>query len=102
MNASKLQSELKKKAYLRGKSLRFAKFEPSFPDDHTFCVFCWARISGWDEDLREGYFEPESQSWICDVCTEEFKHPFEWNIDRTNDSAWKRLMQHNAIDSTIL
>ncbi len=102
MNAQKIAEELRKKAYLKGKTLVFARFEPKFPDDHTFCVFCWARISGWEEDLHDGYLEEESQSWVCDICIEEFEKPFEWIAEKASDQAWQRLLQKNTFDIPLL
>ncbi len=102
MNESKITEALKKKAYLIGKTLCYSKFEPSFPDEHTFCVFCWSRIGGWEEDLHDGYFESESQSWVCDICLEEYEQPFEWRVENRNNVAWQRLLKNNSFDIEII
>ena len=102
MNKQRLEDELRKKEYLIGKSFRYAKFEARFPNDHTFCVFCWARISAWEEDLHDGYFEEDSKSWVCDICIEEFEKTFEWVVNKETNTAWERLMKKNAFDIPLV
>lgn len=103
MNASNLDIELRKKSYLIGKTLKYAKYQPSFPTDHTFCVFCWARISAWEEDLHDGYCEEESNNWVCDICIEEYQNAFEWTVEGSNENDWlKRLQQKSLFDIPLI
>ena len=97
-----IEQELRKKAYLIGKSFSYAKFEPRHPNDHTFCVFCWARIGGWEEDLHEGYFNDETRSWVCDICIEEYESHFGWKVEKTVDDAWHRLIQNKIFDIPLI
>jgi len=97
-----LEQELRKKAYLKGKTLEFSKFVPRFPADHTFCVFCWARISAWEEDLQDGYLEKESDNWVCDICMEEFQQAFEWTVNGNDDSSWQQFLQNYSFDVPLI
>jgi len=98
----KLDQELRKKAYLKGKTFEYTKYTPRFPADHTFCVFCWARISGWEEDLHDGYLEKETQSWVCDICIEEYQHLFEWIVNGHDDSSFQQFLQNYSFDVPLI
>lgn len=76
---------LRRKAYLQGKMLVQKRFQPTFPMDHSFCVFCWAQISDFEEDLHDGFYEHETESWVCNICLEEFDADFDWTVIRSMD-----------------
>ena len=48
---------------------------------HTHCELCWARFGSCDDDLKQGYFEQESESWICMDCYSVFQERFHWRTD---------------------
>jgi len=75
-----IQEELRRKAYLVDKTLYEKEFIPSFPDEYELCVFCWARIGSRRFDYTEGFWEEESQSWICPDCAKEFSEAFCWKL----------------------
>lgn len=79
------EDALKKKSYLKGKMLKRMRFQPSFPAEYTCCVFCWSQISAWEEDLHDGFYEQDSESWICEICREEFASDFGWSIDCSDE-----------------
>ena len=63
-----------------GKTVRQKKFVPTFPAEYSVCVFCWAQFSGFEEDFHEGFWEVESDSWICPRCLDRFAEHFGWEI----------------------
>lgn len=74
------QEELRKKAYLVNKTLYEREYKPNYPDEYELCVFCWSHIGSRFWEHYEGYFEEESQSWICHKCAEEFSKAFRWEL----------------------
>ena len=76
---------IRKKAYLKGKMLTLKRFQPSYPNDHTFCAFCWAQISGFEEDYNDGFYEEESGNWVCKLCYEEFLPDFDWSVTYSDE-----------------
>ena len=67
------------KTYLHNKKLSYQTDFPH-PHDHRHCEVCWDRFSSHDSDLHSGYFEKESDSWICNKCYDELKSVFGWYI----------------------
>lgn len=71
--------EYENKTYLHGKSLIFQPFLSS-RSDHSHCELCWARFSEYLSDLHCGYYEPDSKSWICIECFNDFAKLFDWTV----------------------
>ena len=71
--------EFEEKVYLHNKSLLHSEFVDNSPGAHDHCELCWARFSTRPEDLQFGYFEKDSNSWICPDCYNNFKNLFGWN-----------------------
>ena len=55
-----IEWERKNKGYLYDKKL--VKKEYPVNDSHEHCELCWARFGAYAGDLKQGYFECESQS----------------------------------------
>ncbi len=55
--------------------------------DHDHCEFCTAKftIQGDLKGLREGFTTEDGYRWICQVCFEDFKNEFQWNVVRSED-----------------
>ncbi len=67
--------------YLKDKALKKVKFIKKNEDqDHTHCVFCWAKFSEYDGDLHIGYSTLDNMHWICEKCFEDFKDMFHWVV----------------------
>ena len=62
---------------LHDKELKFLKYDD---DDHDHCAVCWARFSQFDPDLHFGYYEKDSNNWICEECYNSFKDLFRWHL----------------------
>ena len=74
-----LDWDLRTKPFLYNKSLKYSNY--TVTDDHDHCRFCWARFSLYMEgDLTAGYYEEESDSWICEECYEIYKPYFHWEL----------------------
>ena len=71
-----IEWEIKNKNYLYGKKVE--KKEYPMNVEHTHCELCWARFGNYAGDLKQGFFECESQSWICDDCYNIFRKHFKW------------------------
>lgn len=69
-----------KKTYLHNKVLSFKSFNDS-ERTHTHCEVCWARFSKHPSDLQNGYYESQSESWICSECYNELASLFGWIIE---------------------
>jgi hypothetical protein len=80
LTKTKLEKAKITKGYLIGKTVSQKTFIPTFPAEYTVCVFCWAQFSGYEEDLQEGFWESDSDSWICPRCLDRFAEPFGWTI----------------------
>ena len=65
------------KSYLHGITLQYKSF-PEIRNDHVHCEMCWDRISNLQGDLHGGYYDKESNSWICKDCFTELKGAFHW------------------------
>ena len=57
--------------YLRGKTVRKAAYPAAREDGH--CEFCWSEFGPGEKQIKTGYHEPESDSWICEKCFGVFK-----------------------------
>lgn len=89
---------LKTKNYLQNKTMKFSYYEPEYPNDHTYCVFCWACFSNAEFDLHEGFLDEETESWVCEFCLEDFENEMHWTVDR---SARKRVFDTDWLDEVI-
>ena len=68
--------------YLFQKVLHQIKFFPYSDDeyaDHSHCEFC-SDYFHLEDGLKKGYYEPESKSWICEECFQDFKDMFGWKL----------------------
>ena len=70
--------------YLFEKVIQKKQYSFSSENDHEHCEFCWNKISIYPEDLHFGYYEPDSKSWICEDCFNDFKDLFKWSIKDTD------------------
>jgi len=68
--------------YLFGKRLYRTNYVNLYEcaKSHAHCEFCFDILSANDNDLHEGYYEPNTNSWICDSCFNDFKVLFNWTI----------------------
>lgn len=49
--------------------------------DHDHCAFCWAKFSEDEQaEEREGYATEGDYHWICNLCFEDFKDSFAWQV----------------------
>ncbi len=67
--------------YLFKRTLFHQTFVPNFDEqhlDHAHCEFCNDYFSLQGDYLKEGYYEKESKSWICETCFHDFKILFGW------------------------
>ena len=86
LNKDSLEKAKRNKRYLIGKTLYTKQFMPSFPAEYAVCVFCWAQFSGFEEDLQYGFYEQESESWVCSHCFDMFAKEFRWITKQSDDS----------------
>lgn len=73
--------EYENKPYLHNKVLIFQKFDSRW-GSHRHCELCWERFSQVEGDLHEGYYEENSESWICPKCKTQYINLFGWKIDK--------------------
>ena len=66
--------------HLHNKRLQLRKYACQ-SDQHEHCELCWARFSMHPNDLQSGYYEPDSQSWICATCYFDHKDLFQWTSE---------------------
>ena len=71
--------EYEEKSYLHNKVLLFKEYEEKLPN-HEHCELCWARFSDYEDDLHSGYYEEDSQSWICSECYHTLGDLFGWSF----------------------
>jgi hypothetical protein len=72
--------------YLKGVMLHRARYRrPGGEWDHDHCEFCWEPLVEDDcqDELSEGFTTPDQNRWVCPQCFEDFKHQFDWVMDRT-------------------
>ena len=80
--------EYENKDYLHDRVLYRKKFHAKPPVmvgscldvDHRHCEFCWATFADAEDCLHEGYYEPDSRSWICDKCYARLQPLFHWTV----------------------
>ena len=72
--------EYEEKTYLHNKMLRIQDYTEALPD-HDHCELCWARFSEYPEDHHRGYFEAQSNSWICNDCFQGLATLFGWHVE---------------------
>lgn len=75
--------------YLMNKRIKYIKYVPYGVQSHRHCEFCFDKFSNHTNDLHQGYYEPTSNSWICEECFEDFKDMFHWIVEE--DSGKKGL-----------
>lgn len=80
MHTGRVERQLQMKQYLIGKTICHQRFQPAHAVERTFCVFCRAFFGSYSLDLKIGYYEQESDSWICEPCAEEYQEPFQWTV----------------------
>lgn len=71
-----IEWETKTKNYLYDKRIEKKDYPTNL--EHTHCELCWARFGNYAGDLKQGYYECESQSWICENCYNIFREYFRW------------------------
>ena len=69
--------EYERKDYLHNKRIFFQRYSGT-NGNHRHCELCWNRFSGDAKDLQAGYYEPNSKSWICNDCYENYGKLFGW------------------------
>ena len=68
--------------HLHNKILKKVQFGlPYSHSDHEHCEHCWARISNVEGDDHQGYYEPTSDSWICEECYNEYRELYGWSVE---------------------
>lgn len=70
------------KEYLHNKELQLRGF-PQERVDHVHCEICWVKIGNLSNELYEGYYEPASNSWICQDCYGLLRNLFNWSAQET-------------------
>ena len=68
------------KTHLHNKVLSVKAFHGA-DGDHDHCEICWNTFSKHSCDLQEGYYEPQSKSWICPNCYNAFAPLFGWTVE---------------------
>lgn len=71
--------------YLMKKSVRYIKYVPYGVQTHRHCEFCFNKFSDRSDDLHKGYYEPTTNSWICEDCFQDFKDMFQWTVEEDVD-----------------
>lgn len=70
--------------FLKGKTLTRKKYtclKESWEHDH--CEFCSNKFSDKEADtLKVGYVTEDNYHWICEVCYDDFKNMFKWNLSQ--------------------
>ena len=84
--------EYEDKTYLHNRVLVFREnpCTPGHLNDHEHCELCWDRFGPLTDDLKKGYYEPISRSWICPNCFSSFSSLFGWTADDSLFSADSR------------
>ena len=72
--------EYEEKTYLHNKVLYIRDYTEELPE-HDHCELCWARFSKSPGDHCTGYFEEQSNSWICNNCFQELAKLFGWQVE---------------------
>ena len=66
---------------LQGLTLVHQPWKPANPkNNHDHCEFCWNKFSYYADCLHTGYSTEDCESWICEVCFEDFKERFQWRV----------------------
>ena len=91
-NEKRIEHALETKEYLRGTHWQWKAFQPTFPADHSFCVFCWSRVSTFDEDMHEAYFEAQTESYCCNDCFELFSEKLSLTTD---ELTWEDVFDYS-------
>ena len=69
---------LKSKTFLN--NAVFEKRTYPISEEHSHCEFCWDKFSGEEGDLKSGYYECKTRSWVCDSCYNIYKDFFHWKV----------------------
>ena len=78
--------EHEEKVYLHGKKMQLKNIDFD-SNDHRHCELCWDKFAHHNDCLQKGYYEEESQSWICEDCFNEFKGLFGWKDSKNRASS---------------
>lgn len=65
--------------YLMGKTVCKSSFTIK-DGDHSHCVFCWAKFSCNQQDLKVGFCTEDRYHWICDDCFNDFRQIFKLEL----------------------
>ena len=49
-------------------------------NDHDHCAFCWDKFAEYDGCLHEGFCTEDGMEWICEVCFNDFRERFGWQV----------------------
>lgn len=91
--------EFKSKPYLHNKVLSYKHYTGDV-GDHSHCELCWDRFSKHPIDLQIGYYEEDSESWICPDCYNNFASLFGWKLD-DSDHLLQAILTNKCIDDSI-
>jgi len=72
--------EYEEKNYLHNRVLHVRDYTQTLPE-HAHCELCWARFSKSPADHHKGYYEEQSNSWICNDCFQELAKLFGWHVE---------------------
>ena len=72
--------EYQDKEYLHNIVLSEKEYTRELPA-HDHCELCWARFSRHSTDHHNGYYDPGSNSWICNDCFRELVNLFGWHVE---------------------
>jgi len=78
--------------YLEGVALARRPYRPSRQNpnwDHDHCAFCWAKfMEGESSDLLHvGYCTLDEYHWVCDICFNDFRPLFGWQVVSPDENA---------------
>ena len=72
--------EYEDKPHLHNIVLSAKEYTKKLPS-HDHCELCWARFSLHPDDHHFGYFDSDSESWICVDCFQELSNLFGWTTE---------------------
>ena len=72
------ESNLKSNTFLDDAVLEKKTYPTS--EEHSHCEFCWDKFGSDEEDLKSGYYESKTKSWVCDSCFKIYKDYFHWKV----------------------
>ena len=48
--------------------------------EHEHCIFCWEKISPYQNDQHSGYCTIDKKDWICESCFNDLQDLFQWQV----------------------